>query len=204
METDRSAPSPALSARTFLLRLISCWDLGENWKTGLMKKDGGVPEMRVLNGLRVLSMGWVVLCHGYLYQFSGGDVQNQAYAEFDVSRRFLSTLLPNGNFSVDTFFVLSGYLGAYVGLRKLSSMDRAGKKQPNPFVLAGNYVLERYLRLTPAYLFVLMFYMYVLPHLITGPRSSNPNPKYGPVDGNGIGGDFLYCQHYVWSNLLCE
>jgi hypothetical protein len=116
-------PLPERMIRSF----IACWDLGANWRTGLMKKDGGVPEMRVLNGLRVLSMGWVVLCHGFLYQEFEGDVQNTAYVYLDVSRRFISTLLPNGNFSVDTFFTLSGYLGAYVGLRKLAALDRKAR-----------------------------------------------------------------------------
>jgi peptidoglycan/LPS O-acetylase OafA/YrhL len=187
--------------RGFCGKLLGCWDLGFNWRTGLMKQDGGVPEMRVLNGLRVLSMGWVVLCHGFLYQIMQANVQNKVYAQFDVGGRFLSALLPNGNFSVDTFFVLSGYLGAYVGMRKLNAMDRAGKKVPNVFVLAFNFLLERYLRLTPAYLFVLMFYMFVLPHIITGPHAITIEGKMAP-DMNGIGGDFLYCQHYVWTNLL--
>ena len=191
----------------FCGKLLACWDLGFNWRTGLMKQDGGVPEMRVLNGLRVLSMGWVVLCHGFLYQLMDANVQNKIYAEFDVGQRFISQLLPNGNFSVDTFFVLSGYLGAYVGMRKLNAMDRAGKKVPNPFVIAFNFLLERYLRLTPAYAFVLMFYMYVLPHLVSGPNSvfagGSPilNDKI-PDDFNANHGDFFQCQKYVWTNLL--
>jgi hypothetical protein len=104
--------SKARDPASFCGDFVACWDLGKNWRTGLMKQDGGVPEMRVLNGLRVLSMGWVVLCHGFLYQEIDAGVQNQAFVQVDVARRFISTLLPNGNFSVDTFFVLSGYLGS--------------------------------------------------------------------------------------------
>ena len=190
----------------FFGKVVRCWDVGLNWRTGLMKRDGGIPEMRVLNGLRVLSMGWVVLCHGFLFQMTQANVQNKAYAQVDVINRFITTLIPNGTFSVDTFFVLSGYLGAYVALRKLNAMDKAGKKIPNPFVLAFNFLLERYLRLTPAYAFVLMFYMYVLPHIITGPNSLDPatSPELEHTvapDQNGVG-DFLFCQRYVWTNLL--
>jgi peptidoglycan/LPS O-acetylase OafA/YrhL len=184
-----------------LIRTISCWDCGQNWRAGLMKQDGGVAEMRVLNGLRVLSMGWVVLCHGFLY--AQGEVDNQYYS-YVVRNRFLSTLLPNGDFSVDTFFVLSGFLGSYVGLRKLAAVEKSRNKgkplgwRASPMI-ALNFAVERYLRLTPAYLFVLMIYMYLLPHLITGPTAglnqAHPNE-------NGIGKDFEFCQRYVWTNLL--
>ena len=79
-------------------------------------------------GLRVLSMGWVVLGHTYLYMNSmaGGGVANQAFDE-TIQARLATILISNGQFSVDTFFVLSGFLGAYVGLRKLAAMDRVRK-----------------------------------------------------------------------------
>ena len=41
---------------SFLYQCLTCWDMGGNFRTGLCKKDGGVPEMRILNGLRVLSI----------------------------------------------------------------------------------------------------------------------------------------------------
>ena len=114
-------------------------------------------------------MGWVVLCHGYMYMQSSG-VKNMAYT-MTVQRRLISMLLPFGQFSVDTFFVLSGFLGAYVGLRKLGAMDKKGQKIPSPPVVAFSFFVERYLRLTPVYLFVLMFYMYLLPFVITVSRT---------------------------------
>ena len=78
----------------------------------------------------MLSMGWVVLGHTYLYMNSmaGGGVANQAFDE-TIQARLATILISNGQFSVDTFFVLSGFLGAYVGLRKLAAMDRVRKKR---------------------------------------------------------------------------
>jgi peptidoglycan/LPS O-acetylase OafA/YrhL len=75
-------------------------------------------------------MGWVVLGHTYLYMNSmaGGGVANQAFDE-TIQARLATILISNGQFSVDTFFVLSGFLGAYVGLRKLAAMDRVRKKR---------------------------------------------------------------------------
>lgn len=157
----------------FFHKVLACWDMGENFRTGLRKKDGGVPEMRILNGLRVLSMGWVVLGHTYLYMNSmaGGGVANQAFDE-TIQARLPTIMISNGQFSVDTFFVLSGFLGAYVGLRKLSAMDKAGRKVPSPPALAFSAFVDRWLRLTPLYFFMLMVYMFLIPHVLTGPAAT--------------------------------
>ena len=45
-------------------------------------------------------------------------VARSRYYTLNVQRRFLSSLLLEGQLAVDTFFFLSGYLGMYVSLRK--------------------------------------------------------------------------------------
>ena len=171
---------------SWFMRILSCRDCGTNWYGVLFKVDGGIPEMRVLNGIRALSMGWIVL--GHTYENMEETVKNEGYA-LAVSRRLISEIIPNGQNAVDSFFFLSGFLGAYVGMRKLAAEDRRGR-QTSPFGLAGMFYLERYLRLTPIYLFVLMIYMYLLPHLESGPSSGDS------------GYDTEFCQKYVWTNLL--
>ena len=53
VEEQSAALVPAAKPEPRLLdQIVSCWDLGRNWRTALMKKDGGVPEMRILNGIR--------------------------------------------------------------------------------------------------------------------------------------------------------
>ena len=126
--------------------------------------------MRVLNGLRVLSMGWVVLGHTYLMMPEGG--LSNGFFSASVRARLPTIIIANGQFSVDTFFVLSGFLGAYVGLRKLGAMDKAGKKVPSAPALAFSAFVDRWLRLTPLYFFMLMVYMFLIPHVLTGPAAT--------------------------------
>ena len=201
--------SDAPAQRSLLDQVVLCWDLGKNFSKGLMKKDGGAPEMRVLNGIRVLSMGWIVLSHTY-QNMQSMEVKNEDYT-LNVARRFISSLLLEGQLAVDTFFFLSGYLGAYVTLRKLKALDAAGKT-PSTIGVSVTFFVERYLRLTPAYLFVLMFYMYVNPHLVTGPHSLHEMHRHGGGDHGGgdhggggrrlQGYDEDFCSQYVWTNLL--
>lgn len=60
------------------------------------------------------------------------------------------------NFAVDTFFVLSGFLGAHVLLRR-------------PRLIGWRAFVFRYLRLTPTLAFVLATYSTISPHLGSGP-----------------------------------
>ena len=60
------------------------------------------------------------------------------------------------NFAVDTFFVLSGFLGAHVLLRR-------------PQMIGWRAFVFRYLRLTPTLAFVLAAYATIAPHLGSGP-----------------------------------
>ena len=76
---------------------------------------------------------------------------------------------------VDTFFFLSGFLAAYIGLKKLR-----GNRAPGWKVWAG-YMWERWIRLTPTYLFILAFYINLVPFLAAGPDSNSSEDVYvGP------------------------
>lgn len=69
----------------------------------------------------------------------------------------------SGLYSVDMFFLLSGFLVALsVGSRRLCT--------PGQLMKAG---VLRYLRLMPLYLFVMMGYYQVLPYLGNGPKWPN-------------------------------
>ena len=136
-----------------------------------------------LNGLRVISMFWVILCHAYIWMLlSPGHVDNPIVMK-SVLSRFSFQAIGNGFFSVDTFFFLSGVLVAYLSLREMEK-----KRGRFPFL---HYYVHRYLRLTPVYAFVLFFTMTLYVHLADGP---------GFIGGGQI--QSTGCQKFWWSNLL--
>ncbi len=135
-----------------------------------------------LNGLRVISMFWVILCHTYFWIMSPGHVDNPIVMK-GVLSRFSFQAIANGFFSVDSFFFLSGVLVAYLSLREM------GRNRGRFPIL--HYYIHRYLRLTPVYAFILFFSWTLFGHLTTGP---------GFIAGARLQSG--NCEKYWWTNLL--
>ena len=135
-----------------------------------------------INGIRVISILWVIVCHAYVwvFQFSGAD---NTLSLLQVLKRFSFQAISNGFFSVDSFFFLSGLLGAYLTLRQMKR--RKGKF---PFVM---YYVHRYLRLTPVYAFVVFFYWFLLSQLGNGPTYYGLSTYFQEK-----------CEKYWWTNFL--
>ena len=138
-----------------------------------------------LNGLRVISMFWVILGHTHLWVLYSTGVDNILELK-NVLSRFSFQAVGNAYFAVDSFFFLSGLLVAYLTLRQM-----ARKKGRFPFLI---YYVHRYLRLTPAYAFVIFFFWLMSMHLADG-------PSYFQITGAD---SFQYkaCAKYWWTNLL--
>ena len=89
-------------------------------------------------------------------------------------------------FAVDSFFLLSGMLVAYITLRK---MDKNKGRFP---VLI--YYIHRILRITPAYAVVLFTYWFLTVHLADGPLWQQTL---------GVRSEFYRnCERYWWTNML--
>lgn len=136
-----------------------------------------------LNGIRVLSILWVIVCHNFvwIFQYTGSDNVLDLFQ--NMVKRFSFQAISNGFFSVDSFFFLSGLLVSYLTLRQMKR--RNGKF---PFVM---YYVHRYLRLTPVYAFVLFLVWTLMAQLGNGPRYS---PAAVPQVEN--------CENYWWTNFL--
>ena len=139
-----------------------------------------------INGIRVISMFWVILCHTHLWVALYGKVDNVLPVLYDIAPRFTFQAILNGFFSVDSFFFLSGVLVAYLTLR-----DMARKKGKFSILM---YYIHRYLRLTPTLAFVMFFAWFLTLHLADGPYYQQ-----------NVGVDSLWyqgCAKYWWTNLL--
>ena len=137
-----------------------------------------------INGLRVITMFWVILAHTHFLALETG---------LDNITRLISTMsrfsfqpVCNAFFAVDTFFVMSGLLVTYLSMRQM-----ARKKGRFPFL---TYYLHRYLRLTPTYAFVLFFIWLLMMHLADGPIYPSKAWEESAIYQN--------CNKYWWTNLL--
>ena len=137
-----------------------------------------------LNGIRVISMFWVILGHTLLWTLHFSN--NSLYVlKYEVPK-FTFQANISAPFAVDTFFLLSGVLVAYLTLRKMAKL-----KGKFPVLL---YYVHRFLRITPAYAFVLFSYWFLTVHFADGPLWQQTV---------GVESQFYRnCERYWWTNML--
>ncbi|XP_070534169.1 nose resistant to fluoxetine protein 6-like [Ptychodera flava] len=134
-----------------------------------------------LHGIRVISCVWIIL--GHTYQYTGRYFpDNPNYILNVVLKRLSAQIYLNGYLAVDTFFVISGMLVTYLTLKQL--------KISHGEMNWAMFLFHRYWRLTPVYMFVMLLWTTIIPHISTGPRWHYLKSKTD------------LCMEYWWSNLL--
>ena len=136
--------------------------------------------IKSIDGVRAISMTWVIWGHTYFYSVNQMDNQIKVLDAF-VAPWYQH--IGNAVLAVDTFFVLSGFLTAFILIKKF-------QKNSSPGFMAKLY-LHRYLRLTLIYAIIIIFNM-------------------GFLGRYGIGTMVRYigdpsaetCRKYWWRNLL--
>lgn len=121
--------------------------------------DGSVGSDTIssIHGLRALSMAWVILGHTCIIVFKYSD--NMEVRKV-VEKEFFFQAITNGPFSVDTFFVISGFLVSFIYFRTNAKgkLERLTKNVNE--LTAGAYhffglIGYRFVRLTTPYMYVL-------------------------------------------------
>ena len=100
-----------------------------------------------INGVRVISMLWIILGHTYVMQQQFSTLANNVKLIEAVPKRFLFQIVDNYHIAMDSFFVLSGLLLSYLSIKGLECHQ--GKF---PFI---SFYVHRLLRLLPGYYFIL-------------------------------------------------
>lgn len=122
-------------------------------------------DFRIFNSFRVLAMFGVIWGHTVLYSSGNGfgrlssiDINLSA---FDKQLQHWTMQIFKGfEFNVDTFFLMSGFLASW-GILKDISKNR-GKLTFKRYI---TLIFGRYLRLTPTYAFVILFFSSIASHL---------------------------------------
>ncbi|CAI2384962.1 unnamed protein product [Moneuplotes crassus] len=146
---------------TWALALHS-WNPIVNLSKLFTVKDGGDKTLNVLNGVRVLSIGWVILGHSFAFVMFSTVKNGQTLKVLYDSDWF--SIVPGGVFAVDTFFFLSGFLTFALLISKMYP-----KRGMIGIVNTLLIYFHRYYRLIFPMIYIQFFTMYVVRYLGSGP-----------------------------------
>ncbi|XP_052092463.1 nose resistant to fluoxetine protein 6-like [Mytilus californianus] len=120
-----------------------------------------------INGIRFISMTWVILGHTYSMPLQMSDNMVSFFPK--MIKRWTFGAIANATVSVDTFFTLSGCLLTYLVMKEL--------KKKNGRLNWGMFYFHRFWRLTPPYMLVLMVYVSLFHYTGSGPNWPNDGPE---------------------------
>jgi peptidoglycan/LPS O-acetylase OafA/YrhL len=147
-DADRAgaAPAPAELRPSLGRRLAAAFSLRAGLHALFVPAAG---HLRPLDGLRALAIVWVVIFHGGWY--SAWQLPLETY--LGLVRAPWMIPVWRGDFGVDVFFVLSGFL---IGGLLLDEQARRGR------IALGRFYLRRLMRLWPALVVALVAYVLLL------------------------------------------
>ena len=170
MSIDEEAPRRP----TCIQKYLNAFGAIENGrKLFFARSSDGDKNLELLNGLRVLSMLWIILGHTYSFMLSGALLN--PLVPLDFFKMFSFNIITSAPYSVDIFFWLTGFLGVYI---LLNMMNKRNGKMQNPLMI----YFHRYIRIIPLYLFVILFLWFLMTSVGNGPIF------------------FKYKYTYTWSN----
>ncbi|XP_075227242.1 nose resistant to fluoxetine protein 6-like [Lycorma delicatula] len=183
------------SSRSFTENIFLCFSMLSNSRKILHCGAAPKDSLTCVHGLRFLSLAWVIMVHTYLQVFA--IAENKTLRTL-TERNFMFQTVSNATFSVDTFFFISGLLVTYLYFKsqKKESSDRPTRNRSALVEIKFSFLKffkllgYRFLRLTPAYLFVLGVASLVM-------RWLKNNSVFEPVSL-----DDSNCDKYWWRNAL--
>ena len=170
----------------FKISTISSFDLTYNIKKifHIENKNETFTHLQIFDFIRFISSLWIVYGHSCLFQILFGA--KNAIDVKRISTQFYFCILTSAFYAVDIFFYISGFMLIFSLQRLLKhSIDFKSK-----IVLFSSFVLNRYIRLLPFYLFVIFAITYITPYLSDG-------PNYFNITTLNKG-----CERNSWHNLL--
>lgn len=175
-----------------ITRLFICFSFIKNIKAILSTK---VPKGAIesINGIRTISMTWVILGHYYFFATIVGHVDNILDVG-NILHRFSFMPVGNAFVSVDTFFMLGGLLVAYLTLRRMEKFANMSIIAIIFFFL--KFYLHRFIRLTPSLAMLILIWNNILPLMVRGPWA------LWLQQGVYLENMKKPCKDYWWTNIL--
>ncbi|EGC29495.1 hypothetical protein DICPUDRAFT_158919 [Dictyostelium purpureum] len=156
----------------WFIKYLLCFSLVKNFNS-LVFNSSQKRHFDSLDGIRTLSTCWVILGHSILFGALGLGYDNLMYIIDYAFKPFTFQAVPAGEFAVDNFFMLSGFLVVYSVLNQLNKNQNQtqndSKSNIGTIKFWLMYLIHRFIRLSPLYYFLLFFSTYVIPIMGTGP-----------------------------------
>ncbi|OEU11227.1 hypothetical protein FRACYDRAFT_136539, partial [Fragilariopsis cylindrus CCMP1102] len=184
----------------------SAWDINSHLQKLIEQRS---TKTACLDGLKVGSIVWIIAAHVMAIQSSTGAGYSNPQDFLPpngITTTFFGQLLFSSRYAVDTFLCISGYLAIYVLQRKLVVHSVVDVQSPPPqqqatttttttsmlsmFQKIVMVILYRILRIIPLYMICSPFWMYIAPHLGSGPFWYQWEHFLQP------------CRELWWTNLL--
>ena len=176
-------------------RFLMAFSLLSNSEYIFSSRNSGSDRLDCLEGVRALSMTWVVLGHSFYFSPSFLHINNKEYigevAAGKVGLAFQAIL--KGPFSVDTFFFIGATLVSYLLLKDLDKTNGWGNV--NGFFHLVFLYINRVLRISIPY-GLYMLYVIGIPELIV------TGPSYSMDVHYHVESSSIFCIHEWWKNLL--
>ncbi|XP_039746468.1 nose resistant to fluoxetine protein 6-like [Pararge aegeria] len=173
--------------------LIISFSLINNTKKILSTKQNNSLGLECVNGIKSLAMIFIIAGHACLFIGSGPVMDAEAWDR--LIRDPTNAFMLNNALLVDTFLFLSAFLFSRLLLIELDK--RRGRLNVLPILVF------RYIRVTPAYSIVILFYMTWLPKIGEGPlwegRLQLEQERCMEVWWANI----LYVNNYISTDKLC-
>ncbi|XP_071944600.1 nose resistant to fluoxetine protein 6-like [Antedon mediterranea] len=180
MEVVQPSLRQNTSCEKFITKFLMCFSATTNGTKVLNVSNSG-GQLNCLNGIRVLSMWWVILGHSLLFIL--GHIDDYAYIDRMIGQSFTFQAITNASFSVDSFFVLSGLLLTYHTFKHLN--------KTNGRMNWALFYFHRYWRITPLYMIAIAIHANLFVYFGKG------------LSMIGFAEYMHYaCEKYWWTNLL--
>ncbi|CAK1551594.1 unnamed protein product [Leptosia nina] len=173
--------------------LIVSFSLINNIKKILSTKQNNSLGLECVTGIRALAMIFIVGGHACLFIGSGPVMDATAWDR--LIQDPVNAFMLNNALLVDTFLFLSAFLFSRLLLIELDK--RRGRLNIIPILVF------RYIRVTPAYFIVILFYMTWLPKVGEGPLWGNRIQLEQERCMDTWWANILYINNYVRTDRLC-
>ena len=175
------------SKNSFLVKYLLCFSILTNGKklliTRTQERLGQSDNLEMLSAIRVMSIGWVILGHTF-NSYGESSVNSNFDGVLDLFKESKYILIYGSFYAVDTFFWISGLLMSYLFITEVNKSKDFSSRN---LVLI---YLHRYLRITPVFMFCMLFFWCITVYIGSGPIWTDLGLRIGN------------CEDYWYTNLI--